>query len=387
MRPFTTIGIDLGTTKIRVVVLYHDPKKNEEYILANTSIETKGMHRGYIRNHEETLKTLKKVVRESEKMAGIPIRTALLGIHPSTLTSVTSVGSTIISKADAEITELDVEKAMKEAEDAATFANRKILYRDVIEYKIDGKIVPGKPEGMRGAKLEIKGIFLSVLSQHLEDIEALFLEAGIDILDIMPSILGGEDIVLTDRQKLVGSIVIDIGGDTTSLAVYENMHLLGVHTIAIGSNDVTNDIALGLKISLEEAEEIKRGGGIRIFPKKKLDDIIEARLYEIFEIIENYLKKIKKNQLLPAGVILLGGGVEIQNIEMVAKESLNLPVKVAQLEIDTKSKGGIRDISWISAYGLAQKATAFEQNENGSFRSFIKKIKKQTGLFFKQFMP
>lgn len=387
MRPFTTIGIDLGTTKTRVVVLYHDPKKNEEYVLANNSVDTKGMHRGYIRNHEETLKTIKKVIRDSEKMAGIPIRSALLGIHPSTLTSVISSGSTIISKADAEITELDVEKALKEAEDAATFPNRKILYRDIIEYKVDGKVVPGKPEGMKGAKLEIRGIFLSVLSQHLEDIEALFLEAGIEIFDIVPSILGGEDTILTDRQKLVGSIVIDIGGDTTSLAVYENMHLLAVHTIALGSNDVTNDIALGLKISLEEAEEVKRGGGLRIFPKKKLDDIVEARLCEIFEIIENYLKKIKKNQLLPAGIILLGGGVEIQNIENIARESLNLPVKIAQMEVETKTKGGIRDISWVSAYGLAQKAILFEQNENSSLKSFMKKFKKQTGVFFKQFMP
>ncbi|KKP98059.1 MAG: cell division protein FtsA, nonfunctional, partial [Candidatus Nomurabacteria bacterium GW2011_GWA1_36_15] len=131
--------------------------------------------------------------------------------------------------------------------------------------------------------------------------------AGIEPIDIIASAEAGSRIVLSEKQKIVGGALVNIGSETVSLSVFENRTLVSLHTFSIGGADITNDIALGMKVSLENAEYLKLGNVIEDFSKKKLDEIVEARLFDIFELIENHLKKIKRNELLPAGVVFIGG--------------------------------------------------------------------------------
>ena len=156
--------------------------------------------------------------------------------------------------------------------------------------------------------------------------------AGIEPIDVVASPLAGSRVALSPKQIIVGGALVNIGSETVSLSVFENGTLVSLHTFSIGGTDITNDIALGMKVSLENAERLKLGNIVEDFSKKKLDEIIEARLFDIFELIENHLKKIKRNELLPAGVVFIGGGANIPLLEEFSKTALKLPSKVRSLK-------------------------------------------------------
>ena len=172
------------------------------------------------------------------------------------------------------------------------------------------------------------------------------------------------------------------------MSVFENNLLVSSQIVPIGSMDITKDIALGFKISLEEAESVKLGsvlGGD--YPKKKVDEIIEARLGDIFELAENHLKRIKRSGLLPAGVIITGGGANISRIEELAKKQLNLPAKVGPIDTTINNKFKIKDSSWYTAYGLALSTPSQTIHDPGSTESIWLQIKKFFKLIFSQLLP
>ena len=172
------------------------------------------------------------------------------------------------------------------------------------------------------------------------------------------------------------------------MAVYENNALIGLHVFSIGSTDITNDIALGLKIPLEEAESIKIGTTMNNnYSKRKLDEIIDARLSDIFELIENYLKKIKRSELLPAGIIMTGGGVGLPVIEELARSVLKLPTKIGSGEMVTVAKGKLRDSSWFVSYGLVVTSRRQSSYGDEGFGSVAKSVSEGLSSFFKQFLP
>lgn len=382
-----TVGIDVGSYATRVMFLERG-KDGAQVSIGSGSAPTHGMRHGYITNHTEVVKSIKKAVREAEKASGVTIKRAFASIGGISVGTDVGSGNAIISRADSEVTELDVAKAMKESEDSLRLANRRIIHQSILGFKLDGKEVLGKPHGMKGIKLEVKTLFVTCLSQHLEDLETALYEAGIDVLDIIPSPVASSEIALSEKQKIVGCALVNIGAETVSIAVYENNTLIGLHVFSIGSTDITNDIALGLRIPLEEAESIKIGSMIGNYPKKKLDEIIEARLGDIFELIENYLRKMKRSELLPAGIILTGGGAAIPIVEEVSRSLLKLPTRIGTGEMVSVSKGVMRDSTWFVAYGLA---TLGEHHsgflEIGSFAQIIKKIKDTFKGLGKQFMP
>ncbi len=384
-----TVGIDIGTHTTRVVVSEHTKDALLPIIIGTGTVESKGMRHGYIVNSNEVVKSIRRALYEAEKTSGVKIKQVVASIGGISLKSDITLGSAIISKADGEITELDIDKAVKESEQALPLANRRIIYSNILSCKLDGKEVLGRPEGMKGIKLETRVLYVTALEQHLDDLEAVLLEAGVEVIDIIPSPVAAAAIALTERQKTVGVALVNIGAETVSLAVYENNTLIGLHVFSIGSTDITNDIALGLKIPLEEAESIKIGTTMSSnYSKRKLDEIIEARLGDIFELIESYLKKIKRSGLLPAGIIMTGGGVGLPLIEEMARSVLKLPTKIGSGEMVTIAKGKLRDSSWFVSYGLAltSRHTGGMFNDS-SFGGMVKTIKEGLQSFFKQFLP
>lgn len=383
------VGIDVGTHATRVVVSEYTKESPILPIIIGTGVaESRGVRRGYVVNISEIIKSIKKAKAEAEKSSGIVIKQALVSIGGISLKSDVSVGTAVISKADNEVTALDVEKAIKESHDALSLQNRRIVFSNPLGYRLDGKDVLGRPEGMKGIKLEARVLSVTALAQHLDDLEDALLQAGIEVLDIIPSPLAGGVSALSDRQKNVGVALVNIGAETVSLAVYENSILIGLHIFSIGSSEITNDIALGLKISLEEAESVKIGSTHTSYPKKKLEEIIDARLSDIFELIETYLKKIKRNELLPAGIILTGGGAGLPVIEELARTTLRLPTKIGSGEIVTVAKGKLRDSSWFVAYGVTVLGRGNEGNmDMTSLGAFWKQTKDGLQSFLKQFLP
>ena len=385
-RPTITVGIDLGTAVTRCVVFSWAPGASTPDTLASVSVPSRGIRHGYIVNLNDAANSIKKAAAQAEKESGVQIKKAAFSIGGTSLSAESGVGSAIISKSDGEVTPFDTKTAQNSAEESLDLKNRRIIHSSPMNWKLDGKELSNSPVGMHGVKLEVKMLFVTCLSQHLDDLLSAAGEAGIEVADVIPSSVAASNIALSDRQKAVGVMLTNIGAETVSIAVFENAALIGLSVFPIGSTDITNDIALGFRVSLEEAEGIKTGTVMASsYPKRKVDDIIEARLSDIFELVDGYLKKIKRSGLLPAGVVITGGGSGHALVEGLAKDMLRLPSKVSTDEILSQVKGPVRDSSWYVAFGLCFMA---KENENTS------KSGRPTGSgsglfkeFLRQFLP
>jgi cell division protein FtsA len=356
-------------------------------VVSSVSVPTKGVRHGYIVNISDAVATVKRAVTLAEKESGQNIKRAIFSIGGTSLSAENSAGSAIISKSDGEVTAFDIKTALSQAEESLELKNRRIIYYSPVSWKLDGKEVPGKPDGMHGIKLEVKVLSITCLSQHLDDLLAVASESGIEVIDVVPSSVAASFIALTDRQKAVGVMLVNIGAETVSIAIFENGSLIGFAVFPIGSTDITNDIALGFRITLEEAESIKTGSIMAtVYPKRKVDEIIEARLSDIFELIDGYLKKIKRSGLLPAGVVITGGGAGHALVEGLAKDMLRLPSRIGANDILSSVKGPVRDSSWFVSYGLAQlgKEAGNGEKSRTSVGGGAKGIFKE---FLRQFLP
>ena len=375
------VGIDIGTHTTKVVVTGFNKENNSPCLLASGSTETFGMRLGYITNIEQVSESVKKAVKQVETTLGFKIRKACVSIGGISLGSSFSTGSVIISRADQEITNLDVSKVLAISEENLEIVNKKIIHIIPVEYKLDGKVIHGRPEGMHGIKLEVKTLFITCLKQNIEDLITSLGLASIEVTDVIATPVALSTILLNTKQKTAGCALVDIGAETVSLSVFENNLLISLQVYSIGSMDITKDVALGFKIALEEAESVKLGsvlGGD--YPKKKVDEIIEARLGDIFELVDNHLKRIKRSELLPAGIIITGGGAHISRIEEIAKKQLNLPAKVGPVDNTLNSKFKIKDASWYAAYGLAISCSQGTSINSGEI-SIGDNIKQVKGFF------
>jgi len=376
-----TCGIDIGTHTTRVVVMGTNKESKVPEVLAVGSSNTEGMRLGYITNTDQVGKCVKEAIAQAEKVLGNKIRRAYISIGGINLGSTISTGSVVVSRADQEITHLDISKALADSEENLEILNKKIIHIIPIAYKLDGKELHARPEGMKGIKLEVKTLFITCLKQNIEDLITVCALAGVEVEDIIASPVASSMILIGPKQKAAGCALVDIGAETVSIAVFENNLLISLQVFSIGSMDITKDVALGFKIALEEAESIKLGSVIGgDYPKKKVDEIIEARLGDIFELVENHLKRLRRNELLPAGIIFTGGGSYINKIEDLARSSLKLPARVGPADGSINSKFKIRDASWYTAFGLALSSID-GSNNNGFSNSIGDNVKEVKGFF------
>ncbi len=387
MKQQVTVGIDIGTSSTRVVVCEARPQASP-VVIGSAIAETKGVKHGYVFSREEALLGLRKALRDAEAQSGVRIKQAHIAIGGVGLDAVYAVGTAVVSRADGVISKFDIEKAITDAETHIDLKNKVMLHAFPVSFKIDGKEYPVRPEGISGLKLEVKTLFITCFSQHLDDLLGVMNDAGVKVLGFTATPIAAERLLLSDLQKNFGCTLIDIGAETVSVSVFENNTLISLHVFDIGSLNITKDLALGLRITPEEAESIKQGVvSFQSVPKKKIEEIVEARLSDIFELIDKYLKKMGRSGLLPAGAILIGASSDIHSIEVVAKTMLRVPVRIGRFDIPS-NKGVIKDGKLLVAYAVAtstleaaHKGTARNTNfDNESFLSVIKN-------FFKQLIP
>lgn len=387
-------GIDIGTYHVKVVVVDTTKlnEKRQPTVISTGISETRGVRHGYIQNRHEVVKSIKEAIAKAEKNLNFKIKHAFFSAGGIGVQSIVSTGSTAITRADMEVTPLDIKKAQEEAESAIPSSflnNRKILYPVPLQYKLDGKVVLGNnPDGMRGGKLDSRMLFITCLEQHLSELLQSADEARINVTEILPAPLAASFVTLTKTQRIAGCVLANIGAETVSIAVFENDLPISLEVFPIGSTDVTNDIALGLKIPLEEAEQIKVGLiASSTYPRRKIEEIISARLSDIFEVIENHLKKIGKNGLLPAGIIITGGGSGLSNIEELAKAALRIPSRLGNNN-GTEVKDNLKDSTWAVAYGLC--IWGMRVNDEGFIpppNDWFKKLFRGIASWFKKFLP
>lgn len=362
-------GLDIGTTTIRVVVAQAVKDSPFPRVIAQVKKDSRGLRRGYVVNIDETVASLRDALREAERQSKNRIRNVVLGIGGITLEAKTSEGQIAVSRADFEVTDHDINRAIEVSEgNLGDLSNRKVLHTFPVWFKLDGQKILGRPEGLRGRKLEVKTLSIYCFSQHLNDLVRAAEQAGLIVEDIVASPLAASLPTLSTNQKMAGCALINIGAQTTSLITFEEGLPISLQVFPIGSNDVTNDIALGLRVSIEEAEKMKLESGNVFNMKKKLDEIIEARLSDMFELVENHLKKIGRNGLLPAGAIIVGGGSNTASIEKLAKETLHLPARLFDPSSNPQLKNQIKDPGTVVAYGLSLFGLGLNEEETTSSR-------------------
>lgn len=393
-RNFIT-GIDIGTYHVKVVIASAKERNEKGFpkILGIGLAESRGLRHGYVTNVEDVAASIGKAVKLAEEKAGVKVKKAFIGVSGIGVSSLAVSSTVMTSRADAEITALDLKKLEEQCEKDiphAAVANRRIIYAIPLQYKIDGAQALGKPEGMKGNKLELKMLFVTCLDHHVSDLVQAVNEAGVEVEDVVAASIAAGFVTLSRAQKIAGCVLANIGAETVSIAVFENNIPTSLEVLPIGSTDITNDIALGLKVPLEEAEQIKIGAITgSSYPRKKLEEIIAARLSDIFELIEAHLKKIGRNGLLPAGIIITGGGSALSSIDVMARAALKLPSRIGTLGL-AENKSSFKDATWAVAYGLCIWGIHGD-DESGSiettFNSLLKRLWTRISTWVKQFLP
>lgn len=366
MRTFYT-GIDIGTFNVKVVIAA--PAENPEapmQIIGTGTAVSKGMRHGYIIDRAEATRSIREALMRAQTAAKVSVKSARLALGGVGLDEIKSTGDVTLTQSGGIVTERDVERAMQDSEKRATpkLINRVVIHTIPLEYRVDGTKVFGKPGGLQGTKLSIDTLLITLLSQHHDDLIEAVEAAGVEVESVMASPLAASLVTLTKAQKMAGVCLANIGSETLSIIVFDNDTPVSVKVFPVGSGDITNTIALQFQVPLSEAEQMKRGAvtGSDI-PTKKTDTIIAARLKDMFTLINGHLKSIDRQRLLPAGIVITGGGSGSTSASEIAKTILKLPSQVGQM--GNVARTASTDATWAVAYGLCRWAFAEDATDRG----------------------
>lgn len=382
------VGIDVGTSLTRVLIAEEATSGQRPKIFSLGYAESQGLRYGYITHPPSVEKGLRDVLATTEKN-GWEITRAYVSLGGASLSSEISGGMVTVHQESGEVTDHDIHHALTIAEQTylAGHTNRHILHMIPYKYRLDGIEVMGNPIGMYGKQLEVRIIFVTVSEQHFNDLVQTVTSTGVDIINVVAAPIAESVALLSHKQKTVGCALITLGHETTSLIVFDNTIPVSLQVFPIGSSDITNDLALGLQVSLEEAERIKMGHyEPRQYSKKKVEEIIQARLTDIYERIHQHLKSIKRDGLLPAGIILSGGGSILPHIDEFTKHFFKLPCTVRYPDEVFNSKRDL-DASWFTAYGLCFLEDDTRVYGTKIFKQAIKETKKGIMRILREFLP
>ncbi|MFA5878351.1 MAG: cell division protein FtsA [Candidatus Staskawiczbacteria bacterium] len=397
-------GLDIGTSAIKALVVQKKGKELE--VLAQSQIPSFGVRKGVVMNVEEVSKNIQALLAEVEKLSNKRINSVFVNINGSHLHVTLSDGIISVSRADQKISQEDIERVIQAARAINIPSNEEILDDFPREFIIDDQKGIKEPLGLTGIRLEVKTLLLCVFSPYFINLTQSVLGTKVQIDDIIPSPLAAAAAVLTPQQKEIGVALVDIGAATTSLAVFEEGELMHFVIFPIGSANITNDIAIGLRTEIGIAENIKKEYGscfvgrgkkdkvshskkkIEIFdknsplsfPQKFLISIIEPRVSEILELVNKELKKIGRQQLLPGGIVLTGGGSKLPKIKELVKQELKLPCEIG---IPTGIVGLEEDPSLATVCGLVLEGSNFGGGNIQTTSGFWQKVKR----VFRNFVP
>ena len=366
-------GLDVGTENVRAVIASVD-KDQKIAIVGVSEGKSAGMRKGIPANLAGPAGAIDKMLGDAERMGGYDVRSAYVSINGSTVMSTHTEGMIAVGTVEHEINGEDLDRVEDVAVSGRIPANRDVLDVIPLEYALDGQAGIKDPLGMSGARLEMRANVISALSPNCENLKKATATADVQALRLVPTAVAAAKAVLTDRQKENGVAVIDLGATTTGVAVYEEGDLQYVGVVPIGSNNVTNDLAIVLAIDPELAEEVKTRfitgkfhtdkspaikvgkHGERTFDRKEVEEVVEARLSEIFAEIRKKLKAAHYDQRLPEGIILTGGGAKMRDIELFAKDCLDASVKIGIPEGLAGVTDAVSKPEFAVAVGLAKLA-------------------------------
>lgn len=363
------VGLDVGTENVRAVVASVNNDGLISVIGYNEGPNA-GMRKGVVANLTGPAQSIDKVLYEVERMSGYNIDTAYVSINGAHVMSTKAEGMIAVGADDHEISEDDMARVEEASVIGRVPANRDIIDVLPLSYTLDGQGGIKDPLGMTGSRLELKASVISALAPNSLNLKKATEGANVNAVRLIPSVVAAARAVLTEKQMENGVAVVDLGGATTSVAVFEEGDLQHVGVIPEGANNITNDLAIVLEIEPEIAEDIKRrfvarpgeeekdvvirrGRDELVFSGAEVNEIVEARLAEIFDLVRKELKTAKYDRRLPEGVVLVGGGSRLKGVVEFAKQTLEASVKIGV----PKGLGGVADAiekpEYAAAIGLA----------------------------------
>lgn len=351
------VGLDIGTTTIRCVVGHVDATTGAPTIVGVGAAPNSGMRKGVVANLSGPASAIDTALGEAERMSGYQVNAASLSINGAHILSTKADGMIAVGAADHEITAEDLYRLEEVATTGKVPANREILEVVPHSYRLDGQDNIKDPIGMTGTRLEINANVISALAPHVANLQKTAEMASVATKALTPASLAAARAVLSEQQLENGVAVIDLGGATTSIAIFEEGDLQYASVLPVGGVNITNDLAIGLKTDPEIAEQvkivhalaagrksdeivsIKHDKQTHSFETSTIDEIVAARLEELFELIAKELKKAGRLGQLPSGVVLTGGTAKLKGIAEFAKKELGLAAKIGT----PKGYGGVAD--------------------------------------------
>ncbi len=345
------VGIDIGTTKVCTLVARVEGERTMRIL--GVGIEpSQGIRKGNIVDLAAASTSIARSIEKAQRTSGFEITSALVSLAGSHVASVNSRG--VVGISGGVIDEMDVARALEAAQAVAIPHNRQIIHVIQRSFIVDGQDGIRMPIGMHGYRMEVEAHIITAAESTVENLRQCVQAAGVQVTQFVLNPLASAEVVLSETERQMGAVVCDIGGGTTDLAIYIDGDVWHTMVLAVGGNHITSDIAHGLRLSIDQAEEIKKRYGhaieaeiaendvisVRSFGqeapvqvnRRDLANIIEARVEEIFMLVLQEIKRSGYDGLLPAGMVLTGGASLLPGMKNLASSVLGLPVRVAKPE-------------------------------------------------------
>lgn len=424
-----TTGIDVGSSKVATIIATY-PQDEPVNVIGVSSVPSRGLRKGQVVDIDEAVEVISKSLEEAERMAGYSVGSAFVSVGGSHISSQNSRGVVAVAEPEKEITESDVERVIEAAKAISLPSSREILHVLPRGYVVDGQEGIKDPIGMTGIRLEAETHIISASSTATRNLGKCLDKVGVDIESLVLGGLASAEAVLSETEKELGVVLVDIGGGTTDICLYTEGSLAYSSVLPVGAKNITNDLAIGLRVSLESAEKIKlflgqkpklavlpedvkvkeeakeekevdlKGLGLpenleKISHKTLTEGIIKPRLNEIFTMVGLEIKKSGFGGLTPAGVVVTGGGAETVGVLESAKRILVMPVRKGSPAEMTGLIDEIQNPVFSSALGLTVYGRKAEFSESSpNFVKFpkltqlpVKGAMKKVVDFIKSFLP
>jgi cell division protein FtsA len=341
------VGLDVGTTKTCALICEVNDEKLK--VLGIGSAESKGLRKGVVVNLDGTVSSIRKAVAEAEKGAGVSVESVFVGLSGSHIKSFNSHGAVTVAGSNREIGKEDIRRVIQTAKTVSLPVDREIVHVLPQEFAIDGQDGVGDPLGLLGSRLEVKVHIVTSSATAAQNIVTAVNRSGIIVADTVLQQLASAESTLTADDKELGVALVDIGGGTTDLAIFTNGAVRHNSVLPLGGDQITNDIAVGLRTSIPDAEKIKQQYGCALStliqeevsfdvpsvggrqPKKisktMLCEIVQPRVEEIMSLVQEDIRQVGLEKGLGAGIVLTGGAVLLEGVTNVAEQTLDMPVR------------------------------------------------------------
>lgn len=401
-RPKIITGLDIGSSTIKALAASFLHKEKALEFLALAEEPSAGIRKGVVINPLQVSEILQRLLKKIEHKTENKIREVYVNVEGSHIFSTKSRGLVSVSRADQRISKEDIERVLQAAHTISLPSNREILEVFPQEFIVDGEPGIKEPEGLKGVRLEAEILILAGFTPYIKNLTDAVVNCDLQINDLIFSPLASARAVLSSREKELGVGLLDIGAGNTGFAVFQEGELVHTTIFPFGSGNITSDLAIYLKSDIETAERVKlefgtllpqgqdrrdkielEEGETLIFSRKQISKVIEDRVSEIFSEAQKELKKIGREQKLPSGIVLTGGGAKLPKIKDFAKKEFRLPCRLGRpTELSLSD-----DMRWSTACGLvlsgadAAVGEGFEQSVAVSSKGFVEKMKKILKIF------